>query len=227
MNEERTPRLERLLDATARKVSGGQVHPLELLQQIQAAAEASVRDGAVANGYVVTLSLSDHEQYRADVVRLCRDGVALLRRLESRNGWRRIGEFSVEFVASSDVRDGAPSVATRFAERRQAVDQPPAGVTRAITRHRHLVLRLADGSAIRLTHTPFTIGRGPGNDLVLPVLSLSRRHAEIVRTPGGLTIRDLGSRNGVVVGGERVSECQFEEGVPVVLGDVELRLERA
>lgn len=226
MNEERTPRLERMLEATARKVSGGQVHPLELLQQIQTAAESSVRDGAVANGYIVTLSRADHAQYGADLGQLCRDGVALLRRLESRNGWRRIGEFSVEFAASADVPDGAPSVATRFAERPRALNQPPAGATRAITRHRDLVLRLADGSAIRLTHTPFTIGRGPGNDLVLPVLSLSRRHAEILSTPDGLLIRDLGSRNGLVVGGERVTECLFDEGVSVVMGDVELRLER-
>ena len=37
MSEERSPRLERILERTARKVSGGGLHPLELVERIEAA----------------------------------------------------------------------------------------------------------------------------------------------------------------------------------------------
>ncbi|MGH2633951.1 MAG: FHA domain-containing protein, partial [Tepidiformaceae bacterium] len=76
-----------------------------------------------------------------------------------------------------------------------------------------------------LTHAPFSIGRGPGNDLVLTSLSVSRNHAEIVRDGENLVLRDLESRNGVSVGGERYSSVKLADGLVVSVGDVALRIE--
>src|SRR5688500_11147853 len=59
-----------------------------------------------------------------------------------------------------------------------------------------------------------TIGRAPENDLVLDHPSVSRRHAEVRRTPNGFTITDLGSANGVEVDGRVVAR-----GGPAPLGD--------
>lgn len=227
MNDERAPRLERLLEATARKVSGGQLHPLELLQRVQAAAEASVRDGVVANNYAIAMSQADHDRYRPVLARLRREAMDLLADLERRKGWRRIGDFSVTFSSADGADEGIPLIAARFAEVHKTGGDRPSGVTRRISRHRNLALRLGDGSTVLLTHTPFMIGRGPGNDLVLPVLSVSRYHAEIVSTPDGMLIRDLGSRNGLVVEGVRVSEFLLDEGGTVVLGDAQLHMEQA
>lgn len=227
MSDERAPRLERLLEATARKVSGGQLHPLELLQRVQAAAEASLRDSTVANDYAVAMHPSDYGRYSPVFLRVQREAIDVLSRLERRGGWKRIGAFSLSFVSSREAAEGVPIVSARFAERRHRDTAPPAGATRLISRQRNLVLRLGDGSAVRFTHTPFTIGRGPGNDLILPVLSVSRQHAEIVRTPEGMLIRDVGSRNGLLVGGVRVSECLLEPGVLVKLGDAQVSLEHA
>ncbi|MBA4180536.1 MAG: hypothetical protein C0506_08110 [Anaerolinea sp.] len=227
MSEDRAPRLERLLEATARRVSGGPLHPLELLQRLQAAAEASVRDGAVANEFAVSLSPADHERYCPVLARLSEEAAELLRELARRHRWRRVGEFSIDFRPSREVADGVPLIAAQFAERRYRATAPPAGATRRISRHRGLFLRMGDGTLVPLTHTPFAIGRSPANDLVLPVLSVSRQHAEIVRTPEGLVIRDLGSRNGVVVEGVRLPEYLLDGGGVVVLGDAQFRLERA
>lgn len=227
MSDERVPRLERLLEATARKVSGGQLHPLELLQRVHAAAEASLRDGTVANDFAVAMHASDYRRYSPVFARVQRESIDLLSGLAGRRGWKQIGDFSVSFVSSADTAEGVPTVSARFAERRHRDIAPPVGATRLISRHRNLVLRLGDASTVRLTHTPFTIGRGPGNDLILPVLSVSRHHAEIVRTPEGMLIRDLGSRNGLVVEGVRVSECLLEPGAVVTLGDAQLSLEHA
>ena len=225
MSDERAPRLERFLEATARKVGGGQLHPLELLQRVQAAAEASVRDGAVANDYAVAMHPSDYGRYSPVFLRVQHEAIDHLTALARRRGWKQIGDFSVSYASSGEAAEGVPIVSARFAERRHRDNAPPAGATRLISRHRNLVLRLGDGSTVRLTHTPFTIGRGRGNDLILSVLSVSRHHGEIVRTPEGMLIRDLGSRNGLVVEGVRVSECLLDPGVTVILGDAQLRLE--
>ena len=51
-----------------------------------------------------------------------------------------------------------------------------------------------------------TIGRSSMNDLPISDKMLSRQHARIVRdTDGGLTVEDLGSRNGTFLNGDRLS----------------------
>ena len=64
-----------------------------------------------------------------------------------------------------------------------------------------------------------------GKACAVSLLSVSRQHAEIVQTAAGVTIRDLGSRNGIVVQGERVSDYALDDGEHVTLGDVEIWLE--
>lgn len=60
----------------------------------------------------------------------------------------------------------------------------------------------------------FVIGRDPGCDLVIPDLTVSRRHAGLVRALGGWLLTDLGSMNGTRLNGWRV-----REPVPVRPGD--------
>lgn len=220
-----TPRLERLLEGTARWVSGGGLHPLELLQRVRAAAESSARDGVMPNDFTIRLSSADYKAYSATFGTLREEVDGLLDEMERSRGWSRIGARSVGFVQDAAAARGVPAIEARFSDRRHRDLLAPAGATRRISRHRDLVLRFTDGSSTPLSHTPFTIGRGPGNDLVLPVLSVSRLHAEIVKEPAGLTIRDLGSRNGIVVHGERVSTAVLDDGEHVTLGDIEFWLE--
>lgn len=50
-----------------------------------------------------------------------------------------------------------------------------------------------------------TIGRVPGNDLVLPHVGVSRRHARLVVKDGKLILLDLKSTNGTFVNGRRIA----------------------
>src|SRR3954471_24454041 len=69
------------------------------------------------------------------------------------------------------------------------------------------------------------IGRGATADIQLTDDTVSRRHAQLVRDPfGRWWIRDLGSRNGIKVRGQRVPEHVLEPGEWVQLGAFRLRL---
>lgn len=63
-----------------------------------------------------------------------------------------------------------------------------------------------------------TIGRTPDNDLQLENLALSRRHAEIVRNGAGWRLRDLESKNGFHVNGERCQRHNLNDGDLIGLG---------
>ena len=70
-------------------------------------------------------------------------------------------------------------------------------------------LIIEDKKAARRTQpihkTPFRIGRGQANDLVLESKIVSREHAEIVGEKGRLTLVDLDSLNGTLVNGKRLA----------------------
>jgi serine phosphatase RsbU (regulator of sigma subunit) len=68
------------------------------------------------------------------------------------------------------------------------------------------------------------VGRSHDCDLVLPDVVLSRRHAELVRTPLGWAVRDLRSLNGTYVNGRRLEgQRALRDGD--VVGVAEWRLE--
>jgi transcriptional regulator with PAS, ATPase and Fis domain len=63
------------------------------------------------------------------------------------------------------------------------------------------------------------IGREPGVELELDVPAVSRRHAEIAWVNGAYHVRDLGSRNGVLVNGRRVQGSPLDDNDELRIGD--------
>ncbi|MCJ7516110.1 MAG: FHA domain-containing protein [Dehalococcoidia bacterium] len=73
-----------------------------------------------------------------------------------------------------------------------------------------------------------TIGRDPGNDVVLSHPIVSRKHARITRTgpDGEYAIEDLGSTNGTFVNGKRVAEPRpLHRGDSIHVGPIKLIFE--
>jgi len=72
-----------------------------------------------------------------------------------------------------------------------------------------------------------TIGRSSMNDLPIADKMLSRQHARIVRdNNGGLSVEDLGSRNGTFVNGDRlVTLTPLKPGDRITVGGVTLKVE--
>src|SRR5687768_11823159 len=57
---------------------------------------------------------------------------------------------------------------------------------------------------LALSHSPFSIGRIEGSDLVLSDRTVSKQHAQLVYHGGTWQIVDLGSANGTYVAGRRL-----------------------
>ncbi|MFT6108413.1 MAG: hypothetical protein ACJA2W_001325 [Planctomycetota bacterium] len=70
----------------------------------------------------------------------------------------------------------------------------------------------------------FTIGRNPGNTLQVTDVSISGRHAELQIGADGVSLRDLSSTNGTLVGGRKVRQTSLETGDEFMLGAVEFTL---
>jgi predicted component of type VI protein secretion system len=69
------------------------------------------------------------------------------------------------------------------------------------------------------THRPFTVGRDPGNDIILRDPKVSRHHAEIVFERGFFVLHDLASANGTYVNGKRVRVAPLTHGAKLRLGN--------
>jgi hypothetical protein len=69
---------------------------------------------------------------------------------------------------------------------------------------RYELLLPGDGPAVPLGEAPITVGRGPANGVVLADDSVSWHHAQLWTESDAAWVRDLGSRNGTFVNGERV-----------------------
>jgi pSer/pThr/pTyr-binding forkhead associated (FHA) protein len=69
------------------------------------------------------------------------------------------------------------------------------------------------------THRPFTVGRDPGNDIILRDPKVSRHHAEIVFERGFFVLHDLASANGTYVNGKRIRVAPLTHGARVRMGN--------
>jgi len=140
---------------------------------------------------------------------------------------------SVVLVADGTLPAGEIDVRTRFtrgASRsgtteprsiEQTMVRPPPPLPRAGLRVRppgapeHTVV--LDGAAL-------TIGRAADNDLVLADSRVSRHHARISGRAGRLVLVDLGSTNGTVVNGSRVTEIVLGFGDQLALGTTRIEV---
>lgn len=83
--------------------------------------------------------------------------------------------------------------------------------------------RIGDGHEFLLDALTMTIGRDEANPVHIDAAAVSRRHAEIQRTPHGYVLQDLDSRNGTFVNGERLDLVArpLRDGDEIVVAGIE------
>ena len=78
------------------------------------------------------------------------------------------------------------------------------------------------GSRFLLDSDTTTAGRHPSSDIFLDDVTVSRRHAEFIRTDNGFSVRDVGSLNGTYVNRQRIDETALAGGDEVQVGKYRL-----
>jgi len=107
--------------------------------------------------------------------------------------------------------------------RKKDPDELRAGPPRAGTRA-YLDL-YSDGKVLQrneIRSVPYSIGRTPGNGLIVDEQGVSRRHALIDRVDGQYVIEDLNSLNGVMVNGRHRETALLKSGDIVTIGHARL-----
>src|SRR5512141_1687640 len=86
--------------------------------------------------------------------------------------------------------------------RKPTSDNPPLSAMRELRGRRYA---LRSGERLRpLDEGDTVLGRGTGSDILLEDALVSRRHARLRVSGGTVTLLDMGSRNGVLLNGQRV-----------------------
>ena len=135
----------------------------------------------------------------------------------------------VTVAAALDAWHGGAADAVFFPLREQNLDSSMEQAARGLVSHEkrpiQARLRFLDETGKErwapVVPPRFTIGRGSGNDLVFPHMNISRAQAEITVHEGEYLIRDLGSRHGTFVNGERIEQVKLNHGDRIELGGLQ------
>jgi pSer/pThr/pTyr-binding forkhead associated (FHA) protein len=78
------------------------------------------------------------------------------------------------------------------------------------------------GDRFALTTELTRLGRHPDSEISLDDITVSRRHADIRRTPEGYVVTDAGSLNGTYVNQERIDKMLLRHGDELQIGKFRL-----
>ncbi|HYN94897.1 MAG TPA: DUF3662 and FHA domain-containing protein [Pilimelia sp.] len=238
-------RLEGLVEGAFAKVFKGVVHPVEILNAMQREAEAhkAILAGGrtlVPNRYVIDLSPYDHSRLAPYAAALAQELAQSQAEFIGEQAWTVYGDVIVEvergdgldtgmFRVTAEVYTGgdvAPVQQPAYDAPpgyppQQHYDQgggygPPAGGARTVR------LVSGDGRTYPLQIGSTVIGRGDQANLRLPDVGISRRHARLDFDGGQVVLTDLGSTNGTMVNGQRVSAVALNPGDMIQLGTTTL-----
>ncbi len=99
---------------------------------------------------------------------------------------------------------------------------PPSGAASPCVRRECCLVQIYPADIVNgmlLLEAPRLVaGRDDSVDLVLADGSVSRHHVEFLKTQTGYCLRDLGSTNGTMVNGERISERSLHSGDTIQIG---------
>jgi hypothetical protein len=114
-----------------------------------------------------------------------------------------------------------------YLRRRPAPQEPPAPTTPAPDQPTRLAIVAPDGivSTRPLAPGTLSIGRSADNDVVFAQPEVSGHHAQIVVTEVSALLRDLGSRNGTLLGDQRVTEAALQVGDVIRIGGGTIQVE--
>lgn len=195
-------RLEQLVEGSFARAFRSSVEPVELGRRLVRRMDEERRLGVGGtrvhpNSFVIRLSADDFDRFREMSRAVAIELEALARDHSRAQSTETVGAMSVRLAQDPSIRPG------RFVI--DALHDESTGAGGALV--------FADGTRLAIGDR-LVIGRLPECDVAIDDPAVSRRHAEIVRTPT-LTVVDLDSTNGTRVDGVSVSRHELRDGETV------------
>jgi hypothetical protein len=124
----------------------------------------------------------------------------------------------------AEVEDTTMGHVVTPAEEREADDDLTVSPDELAGNAALLVVRRGpnEGSKYMLDAEVTRAGRHPDSDIFLDDITVSRRHAEIIRRADGFHVLDVGSLNGTYVNRDRVEEAKLSNGDELQIGKFKL-----
>jgi hypothetical protein len=244
-------RLEGLVEGAFAKVFKGVVHPVEILTAMQREAEAhkAILAGGrtlVPNRYVIDLSPFDHSRLAPYAAALAQELAQSQAEFIGEQAWTVYGDVIVEIERGEGLDTGMFRVTAEVFSGDSPPQPPPmpehapppgsappgyppyeqhghpGGPPVGMGGQRNARLVSGDGRTYPLAIGSTVIGRGDQATLRLPDVGISRRHARIDYDGTQVVLTDLGSTNGSMVNGQRVSAVALNPGDMVQIGTTTL-----
>lgn len=225
-------KLEQMISGVFARTFRSAVQPVEIAsalnREVDNSAQILSRDRRlVPNTFTVELSEADHERLEGLGPQLPRELTEMLREHAAQQSYVFTGPVSIALGISEELTTG------RFRVKSKAVSSSSlAGGDPSDTQVRRASATLElNGEQLPLAPPGIVIGRGNDADLRIDDPGISRKHIEIrVEDPQDLagapriSVRDLGSTNGVLVNGRRVEQATLADGATIKIGNTTMSL---
>lgn len=217
-------RIESAVGKVFAKAFKGFVHPVEIVAGIQRELDAEAKllsrdKRLVPNAFTIGLSQADHDRLVPYSKTLNAEIMPGIRDHAAERHYVFNGPVTIDYVLDEALPTGQFTVAS------QATATEATGHAAATGQPGRLVVEV-NGVRHPLVAPGLVIGRGAEADLRLNDPGVSRRHA-LLSVSGDpdhpvVTIEDLGSTNGVLVNGSRVTKTRVGEGTRIEVGNTRL-----
>ena len=227
-------RLEQMVSGAFAKAFRSAVQPVEVAAALQREVDNSAQilsrnRRLVPNQFHVELSPQDYQRLAPYSSTLSDELVEMLRDHAHEQAYVFTGPVSISFDEKDDLSTGRFHV--RSSALASVTPASDSAVTDTAVRRADVILDV-NGMKHPLEPPGIVLGRGNDADLRINDPGVSRRHAEIRIYPGDpitggapqVSVVDLGSTNGVLVNGHKVSQATLDDGAQIKIGNTTMSI---
>ncbi|MFQ5574760.1 MAG: FhaA domain-containing protein, partial [Terriglobia bacterium] len=175
--------------------------------------------------YVILLSRRDEERISSFEQSLKTELADFLEKHATEEGYTIVGTPEITILTRRNLSFGEIKIESELVTPKAVADLDEQARAEQPVRGTLTVVNGA-GACFEVAGGTTTIGRLETNDVVLEDPLASRVHAEIRQEKGSFAIVDLGSTNGTLVQGERVTETALADRDIVTIGETRLEFRR-
>jgi hypothetical protein len=229
-------RLEQLISGAFARAFRSAVQPVEISAALQREVDNNTqilsRDRRlVPNDFHVELSATDLERLAPYDNAMAQELGEQLEDHADSQGYVFPGPVAIAFEAAEDLTTGRFRIRSRAQASVTGTGVPGDESTRTTSRRVRAVLEI-NGTRHPLSPPGLVIGRGSEADVRINDPGVSRRHVEFQVSPSGgsgldVSVRDLGSTNGMLVDGHKMARASLRDGSTVRIGNTTMSLRLA